>query len=195
MPKKEQHSPQVISVQDFERMLGACNPATFTGRRNQALVLFLADTGCRLGELPLMRWSHFASDAILRVRGKGRKDRWVYLAPATIEALAAMRADHPDSDVVWWGQRGPMTENAIYLALRRLAERAGCTGPTNPHSFRHFFGTQMLGDGVDLETIRKLLGHSDISTTRIYTHVPDPLAQRKHAQHSPVARLSLEVTD
>ena len=189
MPRKEEHWPKVISVPDFERMLETCNPATLAGRRNRALVLFLADTGCRLGELPPMRWSHLIGGAALRVRGKGDKDRLVYLSPATVEALAAMRADHPDSDVVWWGQRGPMTENAIYLALRRLAKRAGCSGPTNPHSFRHFFGSQMLANGADLETIRRLMGHSDISTTRIYTHITDPVAQRKHAQHSPVARL------
>jgi len=189
MPKKAKRLPKVVSVQDLQRMLEVCNTNTFTGCRNRALLLFLADTGCRIGELPPMRWSHVVGHAV-RIHGKGGKQRVVYLSPATLKALVAMRRFHPDSDIVWWGHRGPATANALYLALKRLARRAGCEGPTNPHAFRHFFATQMVANGSDLETVRKLLGHADISTTQIYLQLAERELEEKHRKHSPVAKLT-----
>lgn len=189
MPKRAQVRPRVVSVGEFQRMLKACHGSTLTHLRNRALVLFLADTGCRIGELPPMRWSDIVGH-VVRVTGKGGKMRVVYLSPATLVALEAMRALHPDSEIVWWGHKGPMTRDGLYQAIKRLAHRAGCAGPTNPHAFRHFFATRMVANGSDLETVRCLLGHADISTTLIYVQLAQAEIEAKHRQYSPVRRLT-----
>ena len=95
-----------------------------------------------------------------------------------------------ETDLVFPGQRGQLQRSGIYQILKRLARRAGVTGRFNPHSFRHFFASSYVANGGDLETLRRLLGHSDLETTRQYLHFEQSVLQARHDALSPVARLA-----
>ncbi len=185
-PREEKDLPKALDPGDFLAMLdAACKP------RDRALLLFLADTGVRDREArELTRDNLDLERGRALVKGKGRKERMVYFGTATADALAQYLASRDDDlPQVFIGKSGALGETAIYQILSRLAKKAGVKGRYNPHSFRHFFASQYVARGGDLETLRQLLGHADIQTTIRYLHFRDDILQRKHDEHSPVSHL------
>ncbi len=186
-PRNDKDLPKTIDQGDFIKLLDAAR-----GRpREEALLLFLADTGVRDAEARTMLRSNL--DLVRQqalVKGKGNKERRVYFTATTAAALARYLSTRYDDDPhVFVGQRGPLGQTAIYQILKRLAKRAGITGRFNPHAFRHFFASQYVANGGDLETLRRMLGHTDIDTTRRYLHFRDEVMRSKHDQYSPITQL------
>ena len=148
---------------DLGRLLGAADGRS----RDHAVLLFLADTGCRVGELVKLRVGDVCLEQCeARVNGKSG-GRWVEFTERTAEALRAWLAVRDVDGEAVFG----MTANAVRLMLRRLGARAGVKGRVNPHSIRHLVGQAWLDDGANLELVRQKLGHKDIQVTAMfYSH-------------------------
>lgn len=185
--------PKAISGEDFVKLFNATEAGRF-GERDRAILVFLADTGARLGGLITLTLDNlFIEDQRAIVREKGQKTRSVvftaYTARILYQWLAARRA--VASRYVFTSQRGAkLTESGVNQMLDRLKTRAGTTGRVNPHSFRHGFAREYLRNGGDLATLARLLGHSDISTTAAYYAVfsQDELAGL-HEKFSPLTSM------
>lgn len=199
--KPKRGEPKGISREDLRRLLQTTAGDAPNEIRNHALVLFLADTGCRVGGLVGLRMADLDLDAgTAVVVEKGEKTRHVFFSDLTRAALSAWLAVRPEtqSDHVWikLGEKGPgevMTTQAVREVLRRLKASAGVKGPCNPHSFRHGFAREYLLSGGDLGTLADLMGHSDIATTwQSYAIFRTAELADKHSKHSPIARMGRE---
>jgi integrase/recombinase XerD len=193
-------APKAIAFADLRRLVDVTAGDDPASIRDRAIVLFLADTGCRLGGLVGLRLADLdlARRAAV-VTEKGDKSRDVYFQPITQQALARWLAVRPagrSSRVFVQLHVDPgqaLDKEGVDQILRRLKARAGIDGPVNAHSFRHAFAREYLSDGGDLATLSDLLGHSDITVTAMFYAVflPSEL-QAKHDKHSPVNRLGRE---
>lgn len=162
LPKNK--PPKDVNPVDRERMIEAADSV-----RDLAIVLFLAETGCRRAGLVGLRFGDIDLEkrrAI--VTEKGAKTRKVRFGPATVAALRAWLVIRPRDkwgDFVFVGERGPLTGSGVYRVLERLALKAGVEGRHNPHAFRHGLARRLLQHHLDLGTVSRILGHSDIETT------------------------------
>lgn len=189
--------PKAITKTDFVKLLHAAAGSTPPELRDRALLLFLADTGARVGGLVGLELDDLDLDQSMAwVTEKGNKRRAVYLSGETVAALQAWLLVRPaaSSQAVFTSlhkTRGGLTREGVTLVLRRLKQRAGVTGPVNPHAFRHAFAREYLRNGGDLATLSDLMGHSDIqvTATSYAVFLPDEL-QERHRRFSPVAQLS-----
>ena len=189
--------PKTLSEAQVEALLHAPDPATTLGLRDRAMLETLYATGLRVSELVgLGVLDASLSDGVLRViQGKGGKDRlvplgaeaqhWVerYLAEARGQLLGPRRSDA----LFVTGRGGPMTRQAFWQLVRKYALKACINAPLSPHVLRHAFATHLLNHGADLRVVQMLLGHADISTTQIYTHVARERLRQLHARHHPRA--------
>jgi integrase/recombinase XerD len=194
-PKLPQALPKTLTEADVERLLdsaGADN--TPLGLRDRAMLETLYATGLRVSELVGLKLTALnLNDGVLRVTGKGNKDRLVPLGEEAVRWLKRYLAEaRPTllqgnlSDAVFVTARGDgMTRQAFWYLIKRRAQAAGITRPLSPHTLRHAFATHLLNHGADLRVVQMLLGHSDISTTQIYTHVARERMKQLHAQHHP----------
>jgi integrase/recombinase XerD len=151
-------------------------------------------TGLRVSELVGLKLTAVnLNDGVLRVTGKGNKDRLVPLGEEAVQWLKRYLAESRPlllerqlSDAVFVTARGGgMTRQAFWYLIKRHARTAAITRPLSPHTLRHAFATHLLNHGADLRVVQMLLGHSDISTTQIYTHVARERMKQLHAQHHP----------
>jgi site-specific recombinase XerD len=194
LPKGKE--PKAASLDDFLAMLAATAGGEPGQLRDRALLLFLADTGARVGGLVGLRLADLDLEhGAAWVTEKGEKRRAVYLTPETVEALRAWLAVRPGGNggavfVTLEGNHHALTRDGVTQLLRRLKARAGIDGPANPHAFRHAFAREYLRAGGDLATLSDLLGHSDIGVTAnsYAVFLPSEL-QARHAKFSPVAQL------
>jgi len=132
-------------------------------------------------------------DGVLRVTGKGNKDRLVPLGEEAVlwlqrylsDARPLLQGKQPSDAMFITARGGGMTRQAFWYLIKRRARLAGITRPLSPHTLRHAFATHLLNHGADLRVVQMLLGHSDISTTQIYTHVARERLKQLHAQHHP----------
>lgn len=189
--------PKFLSEDEVDALLDAPSDATPEGVRDAAMLEVLYATGLRVTELVTLPLSSLHLDAgYLLVEGKGSKERVVPLGEAAIDALMAYMASPRDDllasahlvthDALFLTRRGgPMTRQAFWKNLGRYAEQAGITRSVSPHQLRHSFATHLLRHGADLRALQAMLGHADISTTQIYTHVTNARLQEIHAQHHP----------
>jgi site-specific recombinase XerD len=196
-PKPGRHAPKGISKEDFAKLMGVTAGDTINDRRNCAIIRFLADTGCRRGGLEWLR----VEDVDLRkmiatLTEKGDKTRLVPFSPHTRDAVARWLEVRPTDRGPWLflnlGTKGEerMTGEAVRQLLDRLAEKAGCEGPVNPHSFRHAFAREWLLNGGDMGPLADVLGHSSIVITQMfYAIFKINELQRLHSRFSPVARM------
>jgi integrase/recombinase XerD len=186
--------PQSVTEAQVESLLAAPDSGTELGLRDCAMLELLYATGLRVSELVGLKLGELSlAEGLVRVMGKGSKERIVPLgaeARASIErylararpALLAGRV----SDAVFVTQRGgAMTRQMFWILIKRHASRAGITVPLSPHGLRHAFATHLLNHGADLRVVQLLLGHADISTTQIYTHVARARLKALHAAHHP----------
>jgi integrase/recombinase XerD len=185
--------PQTLSEAQVEAILAAPDRSTRLGLRDAAMIELLYATGLRVSELVGLRADQLRDGWIL-VRGKGNKERIVPFgdeAAATVSAWQRVRAEedaHRDQPVPWLfpGRGGkPMTRQNFWQRLRRHARLAGVRQKVSPHVLRHAFATHLVAHGADLRAVQMMLGHADISTTEIYTHVARARLQRMHATHHP----------
>lgn len=189
--------PKTISEAQVEALLKAPDAATTLGLRDRAMLETLYATGLRVSELVNLGVLDVnLNDGVVRViMGKGGKDRlvpmgaeaqhWVerYLAESRPALLERRR-----SDALFVTSRGgPMTRQAFWQLVRRYALKAAIHVPLSPHVLRHAFATHLLNHGADLRVVQMLLGHADISTTQIYTHVARERLRQLHAKHHPRA--------
>jgi len=193
-PKLPRSLPKSLTEADVERLLDSANAETPLSLRDRAMLETLYATGLRVSELVGLKLTALnINDGVLRVTGKGNKDRLVPLGEEAVEWLRRYLADaRPPlmeknlSDAVFVTARGDgMTRQAFWYLLKRRARAAGIERPLSPHTLRHAFATHLLNHGADLRVVQMLLGHSDISTTQIYTHVARERLKQLHAQHHP----------
>ena len=193
-PKLPRSLPKTLTETDVERLLDSADTATPLGLRDRAMLETLYATGLRVSELVGLKLTAVnLSDGVLRVTGKGNKDRLVPLGEEAVTWLRRYLAESRPlllerqlSDAVFVTARGGgMTRQAFWYLIKRHARTAGITRPLSPHTLRHAFATHLLNHGADLRVVQMLLGHSDISTTQIYTHVARERMKQLHAQHHP----------
>jgi integrase/recombinase XerD len=195
-PKKPPRFPKSLSEADVEALLGAPDTATDRGLRDRAMLETLYATGLRVSELVHLKLVGLALDmGVLRVLGKGSKERlvpfgeeamdWVtrYLATARPALLKGRVSDF----VFVTARGGPMTRQQFWQLVKRHAALAIPGRALSPHTLRHAFATHLLNHGADLRVVQMLLGHADISTTQIYTHVARERLKALHAKHHPRA--------
>ncbi|PRD38881.1 UNVERIFIED_CONTAM: xerD [Trichonephila clavipes] len=206
-PGREKKLPQVLSLDEVDRLLEA---ARDKGRslddqiRNCALVELLYATGMRVSELVELPVAAVRGDPqMILVRGKGGKERMVPLSPPARVAVAdwltrrdraedlARKEGVPASKFLFPGRgsAGHLTRNHFYILIKQIAVLAGVSpGKVTPHTLRHAFATHLLAGGADLRVIQTLLGHADVATTEIYTHVLDDHLKSLVLTHHPLAR-------
>lgn len=194
-PKKRRPLPRVLSEGDVERLLAAPDALTPRGLRDRAMLETLYATGMRVSELCALRVRQLdLRRGLARIVGKGDRERIVPLGTQAVAALNAYIGGgrgtlEPRGDTLFPGRAGgPMTRQAFWLNLRRHALAAGIDwSRVSPHVLRHSFATHLVEHGADLRTVQTLLGHRDISTTEIYTHVARERLRSLYDAHHPRA--------
>jgi integrase/recombinase XerD len=193
-PKLPRSLPKSLTEEDIERLLAAPDVATPLGLRDKAMLEALYASGLRVSELVSVGVAQVSQDmGVVRTVGKGSKERlvplgeealaWIrqYVAQARPEILNGKR-----TDALFVTARGEsMTRQAFWHLIRRYAAKAGLSKLISPHTLRHAFATHLLNHGADLRVVQLLLGHADISTTQIYTHVARERLKQLHAKHHP----------
>ncbi len=194
-PKLPRRLPKNLTEAQVEALLAVPATDTALGLRDRAMLETLYATGLRVSELVGLTLAQVSLDmGVVRVLGKGSKERLVplgeeaitwlkrYLAKARAELASGGRSDA----MFVTARRGPLTRQAFWALLKRYAVRAGIPAASlSPHVLRHAFATHLLNHGADLRVVQLLLGHADITTTTIYTHVARERLKQLHAQHHP----------
>ena len=180
-PKVGQHLPDVLSVTEVDSVIEGIDPTTELGVRNRAIIEMLYSCGLRVTELVELRFEDVDFDEnLVRVTGKGDKQRFVPLgdmARQRLEAYFTYRlqttaADRQSANIIFLNRRHrKLTRVMIFTMIRQAVAAAGIDKTVSPHSFRHSFATHLLMGGADIRQVQVLLGHSDITTTEIYTHL------------------------
>jgi len=197
-PKPQQNLPKTLTEQQVEDLLESPNSSDVLGIRDKAMLEILYATGLRVSELISLEFSQVSIDpGVVRVMGKGGKERLVPLGEAAIaclqlylrQARIELMAQHLPCNALFVTRRGKgMSRQAFWYLLKRYALVANIDGDNlSPHTLRHAFATHLLNHGADLRVVQMLLGHSDISTTQIYTHVANQRLQTLYQQHHPRA--------
>ena len=193
-PKLPRSLPKSLTEEDIERLLAAPDVETPLGLRDKAMLEALYASGLRVSELVSVAVVQVSQDmGVVRIVGKGAKER---LVPLGEEALAWIRRyvaqarpqilDGRRTDALFVTARGDsMTRQAFWHLIRRYAAKARLGKLISPHTLRHAFATHLLNHGADLRVVQLLLGHADISTTQIYTHVARERLKQLHAKHHP----------
>src|SRR5690554_2452179 len=193
-PKLGRSLPKSMSESEVEALLLAPDVDEVLGLRDRAMLELLYASGLRITELVSLRFTHLSlNQGLVRVVGKGDKER---LVPMGEEALAWLQrflgqgrpllVGDGQSDVVFPSQRGQqMTRQTFWHRVKRHALVAGVRGTISPHTLRHAFASHLINHGADLRVVQLLLGHSDLSTTQIYTHVARHRLRELHASHHP----------
>jgi len=194
-PKLPRRLPKNVTEAQVEALLAAPDAETTLGLRNRAMLETLYATGLRVSELVGLTLAQVSLDmGVVRVLGKGSKERLVPLGEEAIvwlkRYLASGRpqlvADGKSSALFVTARRGALTRQAFWALLKQLAPKAGIPAASlSPHVLRHAFATHLLNHGADLRVVQLLLGHADITTTTIYTHVARERLKKLHAQHHP----------
>ena len=186
--------PKTLSESSVEQLLAAPAENTALGIRDRAMLETIYATGLRVSELVNLALSELDSTAgLVRVTGKGGRERIVPLGEEALAHLGQYLNDaRPEllrdrvSEAVFVTRRGgPMSRQAFWQLIKRYATVAGVDEALSPHSLRHAFATHLLNHGADLRSVQMLLGHSNLSTTQIYTHVARARLQSLHAEHHP----------
>lgn len=199
-PKLGRSLPKTLTESEVEALLAAPDLSLAIEQRDKAMLELLYASGLRVSELVgLTMPSINLRQGVVRVIGKGGKERLVPLGDQAIDFLQQYFEDarkefldqigvDPNSAVVFLSRRGHMmTRQAFWYRVKLYASRAGLTASLSPHGLRHAFATHLLNHGADLRVVQVLLGHSDLSTTQIYTHVAKHRLQALHAAHHPRA--------
>ena len=196
LPRIERYLPETLNELQAEQLLEAIDTTAPLGLRDRAMIELLYASGLRISELANARLEHFnAEERILRVVGKGNKTRLVPVGRKACEALAGyLSTERPKllsrrtGNEIFLSARGTkITTVRIWQIVKKHAKRSGLEANIYPHLLRHSFATHLLGNGADLRIIQEMLGHSDISTTQVYTHVDQQRLKAVHRKFHPRA--------
>jgi integrase/recombinase XerD len=183
-----------LSEGQVEALLAAPDLHTPLGIRDRAMLELMYASGLRVSELVALKTLELSmNDGVLRITGKGAKTRLVpfgeqarlWIERYLREARGVVLDGQQDDALFVTGRGGPMTRQMFWVVVKKHASQAGITAPLSPHTLRHAFATHLLNHGADLRVVQLLLGHSDISTTQIYTHVARERLKQLHAVHHP----------
>ncbi|MGQ0511833.1 MAG: site-specific tyrosine recombinase XerD [Betaproteobacteria bacterium] len=193
-PKRAPRFPKVLSEADVEALLAAPGAGTALGFRDRAMLEVLYASGLRVSELVNLKTFEVNLEAgVLRILGKGSKERLVPLGEEAVdwirryqaEARPALLGRRQSEALFVTGRGAAMTRQAFWLNIKRYGDRALPGKALSPHVLRHAFATHLINHGADLRVVQMLLGHADISTTQIYTHVARERLKALHAKHHP----------
>ena len=193
-PRLPRSLPKSLSEAQVEALLAAPDVATAQGLRDRAMLETLYASGLRVSELVGLKIVQVSLDmGVVRVLGKGSKERLAPLGEEAVEWIARyQRESRPGllgvrkSDAMFVTARGgPMTRQSFWGVVKRHAAHAGVPQSVSPHTLRHAFATHLINHGADLRVVQMLLGHADISTTQIYTHVARERLKALHRKHHP----------
>jgi integrase/recombinase XerD len=195
-PKIGRSLPRYLGLDEVESLLHEPDPSTPTGLRDKAMLELLYATGLRVSELVNLRREDFdASLGVLRCLGKGNKERLIPVGKSALRAVEAYLREgretlvkNPSVPFLFVNRRGGrLSRVGFWKTLARYGRTAGISRPLTPHLVRHSFATHLLERGADLRSIQLMLGHSDISTTQIYTHVLKERLKQVYQTHHPRA--------
>ena len=193
-PKIPRSLPKTLTEQDVELLLQAPAVDTPLGMRDRAMLEVLYASGLRVSELVGLSVAQVSLDmGVVRVMGKGKKERLVPLGEEALEwirrylaeARTALLNNNISNALFVTGRGEGMTRQMFWYLIKRHARQGGLSKPLSPHTLRHAFATHLLNHGADLRVVQLLLGHADISTTQIYTHVARERLKQLHATHHP----------
>ncbi len=193
-PRHVQPLPRVLSPAEIERLIDAVDTSTTRGLRDAAILELFYSCGLRVSELAALALKDvFLDESSVRVRGKGSKVRLVPLGRTAAQRLTewfgVRAAWTPREPIVFIGQRGArMGRMSLWNVVKRAARAANLRGSVKPHTLRHSFATHLLDGGADLRAVQEMLGHADIGTTQIYTHVSADRLSRAHRDYHPRAK-------
>jgi integrase/recombinase XerD len=194
LPHVGQLLPVSLTEQDVERLLMAPEVTQCLGLRDRTMLEMLYATGLRVSELVTLTVAQVSlRQGVVRITGKGDKERLVpvgeeamnwletYMTTARLSLLAARQSD----DLFVTNRASAMTRQAFWHIIKRYAKKAGITKELSPHTLRHAFATHLLNHGADLRVVQLLLGHADLSTTQIYTHIANTRLKELHSTFHP----------
>ncbi len=194
-PKTQRHLPAVISEGEVDRLLVAPDCGEPRGVRDRAMLELMYGSGLRVSELVGLQLEQInLTQGALRIMGKGAKERLVplgenaqdWLARYLTQARECLSPNASQLNAVFITLRGGViTRQTFWYAIKRYAADAGISGDISPHTLRHAFATHLINHDADLRVVQMLLGHSDLSTTQIYTHVAKARLQELHRYHHP----------
>ncbi len=193
MPKLQQHIPEVLSVEEVDLLLESIDTSTPIGIRDRTLFELIYSCGLRVSEAVHLRGGNvFPREGVIRVRGKGNKERLIPLGEVSKrwmdiylhEARPKLTKPGKRSDKLFLSQRGEgISRKGIWKRFKSIVGKAGINGKV--HTLRHSFATHLLQGGADLRAVQELLGHADISTTQIYTHLDQDDLHAFHSKYHP----------
>lgn len=194
IPKLYQHLPNILNRDEVEALLAQPDPQTDLGGRDKAMLELLYATGLRVTELIGLKMNNINLEAgFIRTMGKGSKERIIPMGTKALDALKEYLQDSRPSflqkgklSYLFLNRRGgPLTRQGFWKILKQYALKAGITRKVSPHTLRHSFATHLLEGGADLRSVQIMLGHADISTTQIYTHVARERLKEIHEKYHP----------
>ena len=186
--------PDVLSTAEVDRLEASIDLSKWEGQRNRAIIEVLFSCGLRVSELVNLKLSNlYVEEKFVRVTGKGDKERLVPISSRALDELNAWFADRNamrikpgEEDHVFLNRRGAhLTRTMILIMIKRQAVAAGITKTISPHTLRHSFATALLEGGADLIAIQAMMGHEDIATTEIYTHIDTSSLREEITKHHP----------
>ena len=193
-PKLEKKLPIFLNVQEVERLLEAPNSKSLFGQRDRAMLELLYSCGLRVSELINLSYHNInLKDEFIRIHGKGNKERLLPMGEIAIDYLTKYELNsrpallkNGQSDSYFLSNRGKaMSRQNFFYIIKDYASKAGIDKPLSPHSLRHAFATHLVQKGADLRSVQLMLGHSDISSTQLYTHIQNAQLKAQHQKHHP----------
>ena len=193
-PKQVQKLPIFLSINEVENLLDAPDQQTIFGLRDRAMLELLYSCGLRVSELINLEFQQInINDEYIRILGKGNKERLLPMGELAMEYLSQYEknarpflAKKGQTDGYFLSNRGSnMSRQNFFYIIKAYAQKAGIDKPLSPHSLRHAFATHLVQQGADLRSVQLMLGHSDISTTQIYTHIQNVQLKLQHSKHHP----------
>ena len=193
-PKLEKKLPVFLNIQEVEKLLEAPNISSLFGQRDRAMLELLYSCGLRVSELINLSYHNInIKEEFIRIHGKGNKERILPMGEIAIDYLTTYESNsrpillkNGQSDSYFLSNRGKaMSRQKFFYIIKAYATQAGIEKPLSPHSLRHAFATHLVQKGADLRSVQLMLGHSDISSTQLYTHIQNAQLKAQHEKHHP----------
>ena len=193
-PKLEKKLPVFLNIQEVEKLLEAPSSSSLFGQRDRAMLELLYSCGLRVSEHINLSYHNInLKEEFIRIHGKGNKERVLPMGEVAIDYLMKyetnarpMLLKNGQSDSYFLSNRGSaMSRQNFFYIIKAYANQVGIDKPLSPHSLRHAFATHLVQKGADLRSVQLMLGHSDISSTQLYTHIQNAQLKAQHAKHHP----------
>ena len=194
-PKIPDHLPEVLSVEEIDKIIDSIDVSSREGQRNRAIIETLYSCGLRVSELCSLRLSDlYLKEGFIRVEGKGSKQRLVPISSTAIDEIELYMHNRNQIDIkpgyedylfISSLRKKNLSRIMVFHLVKELAEKAGIRKVISPHTFRHSFATHLLENGANLRVIQAMLGHEDIGTTEIYTHIDSTRLRTEIVEHHP----------